>query len=275
MSSVSFALRLAFLLFLATPILGAGPWAEAEIRTEVRSYQAGETALQGYLAWDDSVAGPRPGILVIHEWWGHDAYVRQRAEQLAAAGYTAIALDMYGAGRVAEHPRDAQRFMEALLADLQEAERRFEAGLRVLREHSTVDKERTAVLGYCLGGGLALYMGAKGADVDAVVSFHGALGLVNQAPPREGSSVPPMMVFTGGADPMVPGDQVAQFVGAMVAAEAEVSLTSYPGVEHAFTVPEATARGEAFGLPLAYDAQADADSWRRTLEFLGDRLARP
>lgn len=252
--------------------LGWSAPAAAELKTEVIDYEVGETALQGYLAWDDA-AGPRPGVLVIHEWWGHDDYARQRAKQLAEAGFTAFALDMYGAGKLAEHPGDAQKFMEALLADLPEAEARFSAALEVLRGHDAVDGERTAAIGYCLGGGLALYLGRTGADLDAVVSFHGALGLANQVDedPKDGQMVP-MMVFTGADDPMIPPDQVAEFVGKMMQAGVEVNVTSYPGVQHSFTVPDATKRGTEMGLPLAYDAAADADSWRRTLDFLSQRL---
>ncbi len=254
--------------------LGASLPALAELKTEVRDYRAGDTELRGYLAWDDAFSGPRPGVLVIHEWWGHDEYARQRAEQLAAAGFTAFALDMYGKGRLAEHPEDAQRFMQALLADLPTAQRRFEAALDVLRGHATVDGERTAAIGYCLGGGLALYLARTGADLDAVVSYHGALQPASQVSEvAEGARLAPMMVFTGGADPMIPSDQVADFVSAMLTAGVEINVTSYPQAQHSFTVPEATARGQKLGLPLAYDAEADADSWRRTLRFLNDRLA--
>lgn len=244
----------------------------AEVQTKVHEYRVGETDLRGYFAWDDSVSGPRPGVLVVHEWWGHDAYARQRAEQLAAAGYTAFALDMYGAGQTADHPEDAQRFMEALLADLPEARRRFEAALGLLQRHPTVDAQRTAALGYCLGGGLALYMARSGVELGAVVSYHGALGLASQVETKPAADPVPMMVFTGGADPMIPADQVSTFVQSMLAAGVELSLVSYPGVKHSFTVPEATERGRRLGLPLAYDAASDADSWARTLSFLSRRL---
>ena len=261
--------------FLLLVLLATGLPATAEVRTEVRDYRVGDTDLRGFLAWDDGISGPRPGVLVVHEWWGHDDYARQRAEQLAAAGFTAFALDLYGTGRTTDHPEDAKRFMEALLADLPEAQRRFEAALDVLRAHDSVDPERTAAIGYCLGGGLSLYMARIGVDLDAAVSFHGALGLASQVEEAPGTgSRAPLLIFTGGADPMIPSDQVSTFVGAMLAADFEISVTSYPGVQHSFTVPGATERGRATGMPLVYDADADADSWRRTLSFLEDRLQR-
>ncbi len=274
MTTIALRRNLTASFFILCLGLGVSLPALAELKTEVRDYRAGDTELRGYLAWDDSFSGPRPGVLVIHEWWGHDEYARQRAEQLAAAGFTAFALDMYGTGRLAEHPEDAQRFMQALLADLPTARQRFEAALDVLRGHATVDAERTAAIGYCLGGALALYMARTGADLDAVVSYHGALQLASQVSEvAEGARLAPMMVFTGGADPMIPGDQVADFVSAMLAAGVEINVTSYPRAQHSFTVPAATARGQKLGLPFAYDADADADSWRRTLSFLSDRLA--
>ncbi|MEM1183041.1 MAG: dienelactone hydrolase family protein [Acidobacteriota bacterium] len=260
-----------FLALVALAVCVASPLL-AEVKTETIDYKVGETELRGLIAWDDSVKGKRPGVLVIHEWWGHDEYAQKRAKQLAAAGFTAFALDMYGVGQKAEHPEDAQKFAMALIGDLPMAEQRFEAGLKVLTGHATVDAEHTAAIGYCLGGGLALYMGRRGADVDAVVSFHGTPQLATQATADEGASLASMLVFTGGADPMIPGEQLSAFVAAMFEAQVEVNVTSYPEVQHSFTVPGATAKGEKFGLPLAYNAEADADSWRRTLDFLHHRL---
>ncbi|MDA8020346.1 MAG: dienelactone hydrolase family protein [Thermoanaerobaculia bacterium] len=254
--------------------IGLGSPLQAEVQTETREYQVGDTTLRGLIAWDSSVEGKRPGVLVVHEWWGHNDYAQQRAKQLAAEGFTAFALDMYGAGKVSEHPDDARKFMMALLSDLAVAEQRFNAGLQVLKEHPSVDAERTAAIGYCLGGSLALYMGRQGADLDAVFSFHGSLQLVTQAEGEaSGDALPAMFVFTGGADPMIPGDQVSEFLGAMLKVQAEVHVTSYPQAQHSFTVPEATERGQKLGMPFAYDAEADADSWRRTLDFLRHRLA--
>ena len=253
-------------------LVGLGSPLGAEIKTEVRDYKVGETELRGLLAWDDSIEGKRPGVLVIHEWWGHNDYAQQRAKQLAEAGFTAFALDMYGAGKLADHPQDAQKFMMALLGDLAEAEERFNAGLEVLTSHATVDSENTAAIGYCLGGAVALYMSRLGADIDAAVSFHGNLQFATQVEGEASGDLASMLVFTGGADPMIPAEQVASFVTKMLEIGAEVNVTSHPQAQHSFTVPGATERGKELGLPFAYDAEADADSWRRTLDFLHHRL---
>jgi dienelactone hydrolase len=90
--------------------LAAGGAARAEVRTEAVEYRSGETVMNGYLAYDDAVQGKRPGVLVVHEWWGHNDYARKRARMLAELGYTALAVDMYGDGKTADHPEDAGRF---------------------------------------------------------------------------------------------------------------------------------------------------------------------
>ncbi|MEM8963260.1 MAG: dienelactone hydrolase family protein [Acidobacteriota bacterium] len=258
-----------FLIFF----LGASLPISAALKTKVVDYKVGETALQGYMAWDDSIEGPRPGVLVVHEWWGHNDYARKRAEKLAEAGFTAFALDMYGTGKLADHPEDAQAFMMELMGDIPEAQRRFEAAHSLLQDHATVDGDRTAAIGYCLGGAVVLYMGRLGGDLDAVISYHGSLGLATQVTEtEEGAELASMMVFTGGDDPMVPGEQVGAFVSAMMAANVNVNVTSYPGVLHSFTVPEATEKGKKLDMPFAYDAAADADSWRRSLAFLHAEL---
>ncbi len=226
----------------------------------------------GWMAWDDAIAGRRPGVLVVHEWWGHNAYARRRAEMLAEAGYTAFALDMYGEGRTAGHPDDARRFMQAVLADLPAAERRFRAARAVLARHPTVDPGRIAAIGYCFGGGIVLHMARVGEDLDGVVSFHGSLGTDRPAGP--GAVKARVLVFTGGDDPFAPPELVRAFEEEMRAAGARLELHVYPGVKHSFTNPEADALAARFGMPLAYDRAADRDSWRRTLAFLGEVFAR-
>jgi len=248
--------------------------AQAEIQGREVHYRDGDVSLIGYLAWDDAVTTPRPGVLVVHEWWGHNHYARERARKLAKLGYTAFALDMYGTGKVADHPQDAERFMNALVGDMARARERFLAARRVLAADATVDARHIAAIGYCLGGGVVRHMAKAGiGDLAGVVSFHGALGLMDSAP--DGPSNPPALVFTGGADPFVPADRVAAFSASMTRAGAPFTLVSYPGVQHSFTNPGADALGRRFNLPLVYDPAADRDSWTRMTRFLHRVLTPP
>lgn len=253
---------------LAVLMLGMTSVAAEVITRDIR-YHVGDEEFIGYLAYDDAVEGKRPGVLVVHEWWGLNDYVRKRAEMLAAEGYTAFALDMYGSGKTADHPEDAKAFAQEALADMTEVERRFKAAKDVLQQHETVDADRIAAIGYCFGGGVVLHMARTGADLDGVVSFHGLLARKTEAKPAEIKAE--VLVFTGEADPFVPAEQVQSFIAEMQDANAKYQIVTYPDAGHAFTNPEADAAGQRFELPLAYDRKADENSWEQTMAFF-DRL---
>lgn len=246
--------------------------AQAAVITEELEYRVGDQTFKGYLAIDDAHPGPVPGVLVVHEWWGHNDYARQRADMLAKLGYAALALDMYGDGRQASHPEQAGEFAQASLASLPQAEARFNAALALLAGDERVDGERIAAIGYCYGGGVVLHMARSGADLDAVASFHGSLTPL--AAPLPAGSQTRIAVFNGAADPLVPAEQVAAFRQEMDAAGADYLLVDYPGALHGFTNPAADQAAARFGLPLGYDRDADQDSWRQLQAFLQASLAR-
>jgi dienelactone hydrolase len=237
-----------------------------EIRAEEVSYQVGDTTLKGYIAWDAAKTEPRPGILVVHEWWGHNEYVRRRARMLAEEGYTALALDMYGDGKQAAHPEDAQKFMMEAISNAEVAGARFDAALDLLQKHASTDPEKTAAIGYCFGGAVVLHMARFGKDLGGVVSFHGNLG--TETPAKPGAIEADILVLHGADDPFVPKEQVEAFKKEMEVAGANYVFIEYPGAMHAFTNPEATATGKKFDLPLAYDAKADEQSWEELQRFL-------
>lgn len=239
--------------------------AAAAVKTDEVSYLVGDTEFTGYLTYDDAIEGKRPGVLVVHEWWGHNAYARKRAEMLAELGYTAFALDMYGTGKLAEHPDDAKSFMQAVTANMPEAEKRFAMAKAVLQSHPTVDPDQVAAIGYCFGGGIVLHMARTGIDLDGVVSFHGSLA--TQSPAQPGVVKARVLVFNGAADPFVPPEQVVAFKREMREAGAPLEFVDYEGVQHSFTNPGADAVGKKFDMPLVYDKQADQDSWQRTQAF--------
>lgn len=259
------------ILLLSLCCLGSAA-AQAAVQGREVSYQANGTTLKGYIAYDDAVKGRRPAVLVVHEWWGHNAYARKRADMLAEAGYTALAVDMYGDGKQANHPDDAGKFATEVSKNMPMAKARFEAGMRLLRKQKTVDGKRMAAIGYCFGGGVVLNMARMGEDLKGVASFHGSLG--SDTPAQPGQIKARIVSFTGEDDPMIGADKVAAFKQEMENAKANFRVVTYPGVKHSFTNPDADELGKKFNLPLAYNAEADKDSWQQALVFLREVFAK-
>ena len=231
----------------------------SDILTETVTYDALGTTCKGYLAHDETAGEPRPGVLVVHEWWGLNDYIRGRTRQLAELGYVALAVDMYGDGRTAGTPDEAGALMNASLGDLPSLEARFDAARDLLAVHPGCDRERLAAIGYCYGGAVVLHAARRGLELKAVVSFHGALSSMHE--PARGDVKAKVLVCHGAADQMVGDDQVDALKKEMADAGADLRLVAYEGALHGFTSPEASANGEKYGLPLAYDEAADRASW--------------
>jgi dienelactone hydrolase len=249
-------------------LMFASAAAHAAVQGKEVSYSANGTTLKGYIAYDDTVKGKRPGILVIHEWWGHNEYARRRARMFAEQGYTALALDMYGDGKQAHHPDDAGKFASEVSKNAVLAKARFDAAYNLLSKEETVDAGKIAAVGYCFGGSVALNMARMGEPLKAVVSFHGGLG--TDHPAEAGKVKARIASFTGEDDPMIPATQVAAFRQEMDKAGVSYKVVTYPGAKHAFTNPDADKYGQEFKLPLAYNAAADKASWQEGLAFLAD-----
>lgn len=237
----------------------------AEIITKEVSYQQGDTVMKGFVAYDDSIQGKRPGILVVHEWWGHNAYARKRARMLAKLGYTALAVDMYGDGKTADHPTDAGKFSSAVGDNLPLAKARFDAAIKYLKQQSSVDPDKLAAIGYCFGGGIVINMARMGVELEGVVSFHGSIA--TKTPAKEGDIKTRIRVFNGAADPFVTAEQIRAFEVEMSDAGADYKFVNYPDAKHSFTNPDADKYGKKFNLPLKYNKKADEDSWKSMQEF--------
>jgi dienelactone hydrolase len=251
-------------LLAATAACLVATTAAAKVQTKVIEYKQGDTPLRGFLAWDDAAKGKRPGVLVVHEWWGQNEHARNQAVRLAKAGYVGFALDMYGEGKSTTHPKDAMAFAQEASKDPGVMAARFDAALEVLKQQPQVDPEEIAAFGYCFGGGVALEMAREGRDLDAVVTFHGAVKPA-LGPVEPGKVKPAILVQTGGADPMVTKDQVQALEKEMKDAGAKVTVITYRKAEHGFTNPDA---GKA-GVPgLKYDREADRKSWDAAMKFL-------
>jgi len=228
------------------------------VTTEV-DYDSDGTTLKGFIAYDGNKEGKRPGVLIVHEWWGHNDYARKRARMIAELGYTALAVDMYGDGKQADHPDDAGKFAMELFNNIDLAEARFEAGLNLLKMQPTTDPDRIAAIGYCFGGGVVLHMARFGMELDAVVSFHGSLQTEHPAQPEKVKAR--LLVCNGEDDPLTTPEQIEAFKNEMSEAGVEYKFINYPGAVHSFTNPIADSVGNKFNMPLAYNKEADQKSW--------------
>ncbi|MFB3884594.1 MAG: dienelactone hydrolase family protein [Thermodesulfobacteriota bacterium] len=240
--------------------------AEPKIQGRTVEYSAQGVVMKGCLAYDENIKGKRPGVLVVHEWWGLNDYARMRARMLADLGYTALAVDMYGDGKVAMHPDDAEKFSSELMKNFDVATARFMAAMDFLKRQDTVDPVRIAAIGYCFGGGIVLNMAREGVNLKGVASFHGVLTAVKPAQP--GSIKAKILVLHGAADKFITPEEIDAFKKEMKSAGADFQFVSYPGAMHSFTNPDADEIGKKFNFPIAYNADADRKSWDELKKFL-------
>ncbi len=238
----------------------------AAIKTQEIDYAQGSTILKGYLAYDDASTARRPGILVVHEWWGHNEYARKRARMLAELGYVAFAVDMYGDGKHADHPDQAAAFMKAVNDSAVLSAARFNAAYEVIKNFSLTDLGAIGAIGYCFGGATVLKMAMAKAPLAGVVSFHGALALPQELP-KAGDVKTKILVCNGGDDQFATAEQITAFKKALDDAKADYVFKVYPGAKHGFTNPEADNYAKKFGMALAYNAAADEQSWSDMKEF--------
>jgi dienelactone hydrolase len=240
-------------------------FAAAKVVTKDVSYESGGVTMKGLLAWDDATDAKRPGVLVVHEWWGYNDYARKRAEMLAELGYVALAVDMYGDGKNAAHPKDAGAFAGAVMKDLPVAKARFEAARALLNAQKQTDASKNGAIGYCFGGGVVLHMARMGLDLDGVVSFHGSLGAKMKA--EKGAVKAKVLVCNGAADKFIGAETVKAFKEEMKEAGADMKFKNYKDALHGFTNPDATENGKKFDIPIAYQEAADKASWKDMQKF--------
>jgi dienelactone hydrolase len=240
--------------------------AAPKLKEETVSYTVDSLKLNSYVVYDENKQGPRPAVLVVHEWWGLNDYVKRRARMLAELGYIAMAVDMYGNGRMGNDPGAAQALAMPYYSHPDMAKKIFDAALVEFKKNPNVDTTRIAGMGYCFGGGIMLNLARMGEPLKGVVSFHG--GLVG-TPADKNLTKAEILVCHGDSDSFVPPAQVALFKKQLDSIGKNYTFKSYPGATHAFTNPDATELGKKFKLPIAYNAAADTASWNDMKEFFG------
>ncbi|HTF28775.1 MAG TPA: dienelactone hydrolase family protein [Flavitalea sp.] len=237
-----------------------------KIKEENITYKSDTTTLNSFIAFDESSTAKRPAVIIVPEWWGLDDYVKNRARQLAALGYIAIAVDFYGNGKVAADPGEALKLATPFYKDPSIAKSRIEASMAKLKEYSQTDTSRMAAIGYCFGGSMVLNTAKLGENLKGVVSFHGGLAGVL---PKKGLLKANILVCHGEADTFVLPAEVAQFRKSMDSVGADYTFKSYPNATHAFSNPEADQKAKKFSMPIAYNAAADTASWNDMKTFFG------
>jgi dienelactone hydrolase len=250
-------------IIVGTALAATAALARAAIRAESIPYKDGDTALEGYLAYDDTAKAPLPLVLVVHEWWGLNDYAKTRARQLAEMGYVAFAVDMYGKGVLAKDAKTAGALAGKLRSDRPAMRKRILAGLDAVKSNSRVDPHRIAAIGYCFGGTGVLELARSGANIAGVVSFHGGL---DSPKPAEANSIKcKVLALSGADDRSAPMTQIAAFADEMRQAKADYQIVLYGGAVHAFTNP---ASGNDPSTNVAYNAEADRRSWQAMRDFL-------
>jgi dienelactone hydrolase len=242
--------------------------AEPMIRSEAVSYKDDTVSCQGFVAYDANDSSKRPAILVVPEWWGVVDFTKSKAEELAKLGYVAMAVDMYGNGKVADNPKDAGSMAMPFYTNPQMAKKRLEAALDALKKLPQTDPSRIGAIGYCFGGSMVLNAAKLGENFAAVVSLHG--GLEGVAPTKDMKTK--FLVCHGGADSFVPQAQVDKFKKQMDSVGANYDFKVYAGATHAFTNPGADEKAKKFKMPIAYNPAADSASWKDMTDFLGKNL---
>lgn len=242
----------------------------AEVQTKEITYTHDGVAFKGFLAWDDAKTGKRPGVLVVHEWWGLNDYARDRAKQLAKLGYVAFACDMYGEGKVTQHPQEAGQMAGEVRKNIKTWQGRALAGLKILQDHSLVDPSKLAAIGYCFGGSTVLQLAYIGADVKAVASFHGAVQIPDEG---QAAQIKAKILYCHGAlDNFIPEVQIQKMRQSLDNAKADYQVVYYSGAVHSFTVPNADKAGIK---GIAYQVEADRRSWQHMLTLFSEVLGSP
>lgn len=253
------------ILLLFSIVITTAAQKKSSIKTESLSYAIGNEKFLSYVAFSDNSTEKRPVVLVVHEWWGMNDYVKRRTRQLAELGYLAIAVDLYGEGKMANNVEEAVGLSTPFYKDPILAKSHFDAALEKIKMNRLADTNNIAAIGYCFGDSMVLNFAKMGENLKGVVSFHGGLAGVQ---PTEGLLKSELLICHGADDKFVSVEDVANFKKELDAVNAIYTFKEYPNATHAFSNPEATEMGKKFNIPIAYNEPADVASWKEMKSFL-------
>lgn len=253
-------------IFITTAGFSQSQPVQASITTENVQYTCDNKVLQGIIAFDSKLTNKRPVVLVIHEWWGVNDYIVTRIKQLAALGYLAMAVDLFGKNVTATSVEEAVKLSTPLYQNAALAKQRFDSALQLIQKNKYADTSKIAIIGYCFGGSMALNFAKMGEHIKGVVSFHGGLKGVS---PKKELLTAKVLICHGADDQFVKKEEIEAFKEEMDAINADYIFKEYAGATHAFSNPEATAWGEKFKIPIAYNKDADVNSWNEMKKFFG------
>lgn len=254
-----------FLLLLFGALMTTVDGAAQKLKRQEVSYTGSDGVVcKSYVSYDKKVKGKRPVILVIPEWWGCNAYAKKRADMLAELGYIAIAVDMYGEGKQGNDPAQAGALAGPFYQNPTMALARMEDAKKFVSTFPQADASNVSAIGYCFGGSMVLNAVGLGMNLNLAASFHGGLG--GLVAPQKGNKTK-VMVCHGLADKFITEEEVASFKKNMDDSAIQYTFIEYADATHAFTNPDATANGQKFGIPIAYNEAADKKSWQDLLSF--------
>jgi dienelactone hydrolase len=239
----------------------------AVYKEENVTFSGDNATMDAYVVYDENNTARRPAVLVVPEWWGLNDYPKMRARMLAKLGYVAMAVDLYGNGKVADNPDSAKAYATPFYKNPASAKARIDAAIAKLKTYGAVDTANIGAIGYCFGGGVLLNAARLGDELKGLVSFHGNLIGV---PARKDLLKTKILVCHGNADQFVSQKDVAEFKKQMDSIGADYKFIGYDSATHAFTNPASTANGLKFKMPIAYNAAADTASWDAMKSFFAD-----
>ena len=234
--------------------------------TEILSMHIDGAVYKSHLSYPAGQQEPQPGILIIPEFWGLTEYITQRAVQLAELGYCALALDIYGESWTAVSAEEASTAMNKLFSNIDKTAEIIKKHLSALKDLKQTKDTQTAVMGYCMGGALALHIARLGENIQGAISFHGDLTAHTSAKSIKAK----ILVCHAEKDEFVPPSQVESFKKEMNKAQADYKFISYPSAKHGFTNPQAHENSKKFNIPIDYNESADKKSWKELTQFLKD-----